>query len=336
MKKLFVALLLSGSAQVAAAGVLIMDNGDRFTGSLKQIGDGKVTWTSEHAGEIKVPQNKVRGIVTEGYFHVQADERRQFDACFQLPNRNLPEFQCAQGQADLPSWASIKGMGSQSEDAANKFLVDGDVGFSGVKTGGKTKGQTLEFVTNVRARYRDQRHILNLGALRDQSENEIIIDERKANYRLDKFFSEKWFYSGTLGWKRDRFADLMDRYDIGIGIGYQFWDTNEGSLMVQVSPFYRMDHFIVEEDRNSGWVAVRTEYLKRLPAWNWEFFHNNSVSQSADLSGDFEVETETGINVPLSNGLAMRARYDYNFDGRPSITSNKDDSKFVIGLNYDW
>ncbi|HET8708411.1 MAG TPA: DUF481 domain-containing protein, partial [Pseudomonadales bacterium] len=174
------------------------------------------------------------------------------------------------------------------------------------------------------------------GALRDQSEDEIIVDERKASYRLDKFISEKWFYSGNLAWKRDRFADIADRYDVGLGIGYQFWDTKDGALSVQFMPFYRVEHFIEERDRHSSWFAIHTEYTKVLGDWGLEFFHTNTLSQSTQLAMDFEVETETGFKMPLAHGLSLRTKYDYNFDGRPSIGSNRDDSKFVVGINYDW
>ncbi len=336
MQKSILIIALFGSVQAANAGVLTLENGDHISGSLKGIQDGKIKWNSVQAGDIVIQQQNVKGIVTEGYFSLKADEKRQFDACFQLPNRDVPEFQCAQGEADLPSWKSISGVTPQTEDMAKKFLADGDVAFSGIKTGGKTRGQTLEFASNLRARYRDQRHFLNFSALRDQSEDEIIVDERKASYRIDKFFSEKWFYTGNLAWKRDRFADLADRYDVGVGIGYQFWDVKEGSLMVQVTPFYRQEHFIEGEDQHSSWFAIHTEYRKVLGDWGLEFFHNNTLSQSTSLAIDFEVETETGFKMPLAHGLSLRSKFDYNFDGRPSFNSRRDDSKFVIGLNYDW
>ena len=67
-KLFFVVLLCLLRANIASAGVLLLDNGDRISGELIVIVDGQVHWQSDLAGEIVVQQVNVVNIEARDLF----------------------------------------------------------------------------------------------------------------------------------------------------------------------------------------------------------------------------------------------------------------------------
>jgi preprotein translocase subunit YajC len=61
---LSLAVLLLSAGQVLADEILL-ENGDRLTGTVVKVDDGKLTLKTEYAGEIQVPVEKIKKLVTD-------------------------------------------------------------------------------------------------------------------------------------------------------------------------------------------------------------------------------------------------------------------------------
>jgi len=55
-----------------------------------------------------------------------------------------------------------------------------------------------------------------------------------------------------------------------------------------------------------------------------------------DSGDDKELDIETGIGYPLASQLNLEVRYEVDFDTFPTDDSDKKDSKWLLGIGYEW
>jgi hypothetical protein len=96
---------------------------------------------------------------------------------------------------------------------------------------------------SVRKRHRRLRHRLqdhcapwSLAAHRRRriqprvQDDVVTTNNWRAEYALDRFITDKWFWQGRLVYKRDKVEDLSRQRTVGTGPGYQFWDDELGAF----------------------------------------------------------------------------------------------------------
>ena len=67
---LLILLAVGGLVNAVSADELIVHNGDKLTGTLLQLEDGRLVFNTDYAGEITVPSAKVRRLTTDASMHV--------------------------------------------------------------------------------------------------------------------------------------------------------------------------------------------------------------------------------------------------------------------------
>lgn len=329
-------LLLALAALPAQAGVLLLGNGDRISGDLIGVGNGHVSWRSDLFGDIQVPQVNVRLIDSRGLFEVALDAERHLDGCQiqSIPGRQL--LNCEQGIVDLASWRLVQSMSVLPLLRREPWRTDGSVSVAGSNKSGNTDEVSLNVDAMLEVRRGAFRHTLGAEYDRKNSAEARIEDMSRYTYQYDYFFSDRWYYNGTLGTERNRFADVSHRNHVGGGLGHQFFDTEFVRLSVELGPSYVWEEFITDVDREALFLRAATRFSWRLTRSGIEFFHRNSLLQSLDQGEDWEIESDTGFKLPIYGGLNAQLQLEYDYDNLPSNDAVPEDRVWSLGLGYDW
>ena len=66
-----------------------------------------------------------------------------------------------------------------------------------------------------------------------------------------------------------------------------------------------------------------------------QLFHNHEGFQ--DFAGDssaFRWNADTGLKVPIYNGLYVNLQFDYRFNSDPQPDTKKSDTAFIFGIGW--
>lgn len=330
------ALAAAAWAAAGQAGVLALDNGDRISGELVAIGDGQVRWRSELFGEISVPQVNVRSIESRGLYEVGIDANRELNACQVQVVPAGQQLNCEQGTVALTSWRGVQRLSALPLPQRARWRGDGSVSIGARRSRGNIDEDRLDIDTLVELRRDRYRHGLLVEYDFQEAGDITVSDRRRYRYQFDLFVSDRWFYNTELGWERDQFADLAGRATFVAGLGYQFFDTELLRLSIQAGPAYLKEQFIVDDDREAVALRLTTDFRFRLNRAGLEFFHRNRWLQSFSQGDDWELETDTGLKLPIFGNLNAFTQLEYDYDNTPSGEADSKDEVWSVGLSYDW
>lgn len=153
---------------------------------------------------------------------------------------------------------------------------------------------------------------------------------------LDHLFSGKWFYSGSISFKNDHFADLKLRTLLGPGLGYRFFDSKAIHLRLEAGPYYLQDVFYDQPEEKFWGPAWFLDYDQFVYKQRLQVYHRQTGFLAADEPGKYLWRSWTGIRIPLISGLVGSAEYEIDYDSEPATEAEKTDQTFRLKLGYKW
>ena len=207
--------------------IIIMNNGDHYTGEVKKLKFGIVTFKTDDAGTLSIKWDKIKHLISKHIFEVQVEDGRAF-------------------YGSLDTTYSVRQMVVKSTNQT-KFLfkvyvveitpikdtfwdiMEGYIklGFNYAK--GNTSGQfTFGGNTKYRTRHRNIELTLNsIISFQDQKES-----SRKQDLTLyyQRFLKHKWIISSSIGLEQNTELGIKLRALLNWGGGYTLVQTNENYL----------------------------------------------------------------------------------------------------------
>src|SRR5690606_26115422 len=137
-------------------------------------------------------------------------------------------------------------------------------------------------------------------------------DNWDAEYALDRFIDEHWFWQGRFEYKRDKVEDVRRQRTLGTGPGYQFWDNELGAFSL-ASLVNRSDYEFADgttEDFYS--LAMKWKYNRYLVGKTFELFSNGEIGKPLENVADYEFDAEVGLRYKVTDwaSLNMKAEKD--------------------------
>lgn len=324
------------AASMSAAGVLLLNNGDRISGELIIIADGDLRWQSDMAGELLVPQTNVKAVEARDVFEVELDERRALTGC-RLQLRDQQQLlNCKQGIVEVSSWKTVARVSARPLQKIDEWRSRGDASVALRDSAGNTEQQGVAIDVRASWRRADKRHTLKADYQSSRDRDVKTEDSRALNYQFDLFVSDKWFLRGMLGWERNLFQDLKSRGLYGGGVGYQFVDTELMRLAVEGGVAYVREQYDVDTDRSSLAFRAGTDFSAKINQFGLQFFHRNTILQMLNRSDDWRLQSETGFRLPIMGRLSAQAKLKFDYNNVPAGDADALDRTWTVGVNYGW
>ncbi len=141
--------------------------------------------------------------------------------------------------------------------------------------------------------------------------------------RLDRTVSDALFLFGSVGWERNTFAGVQNRYTLVAGGGRTWFDEETRRFKTDLGLTYTFQDDVVENpDVASSFGGLRAsyDYFRRLT----ETTDYGSVLV-ADLNlqdtEDVRLNWTNSLTVAISARLALKTSYQILFDNRPALVS---------------
>jgi len=343
MRFLWVLSGLAFGGSFALAGELVLTNGDRLQGELVGVNKSSLTWKSETFGSLTVDKMKVENFTSTDRVKIQGEEQ---PCQLEGMKGHYLTYTCGNSRrhtsTELLALDSIVPFVEYSE---TEYQYEGTMSLSGNFSRGNKIEDDLELEAGITLRQKDFRHVMGIDYESKSNNDEPANEDYELLYRLDWFFEERWFWYNEVRWAGEESKNIDERYVLGTGLGVQMWENPNTALALEVGLDHVKELLNATDDdmANPDWdsstersaLRFATKFRYKLP-FSAELIHTNEILYSLKDAEDWELSADIGLNVPLGQGLFSEYKFEYDFDNLPANETEKEDTKFSVGIGYEW
>jgi len=311
-------------------------DGETLVGSLKGIHDGKVSWSSPILGDLVIEQFHINLIESGDHFDLKTSGQNLRN-CWMYVQREKQHLHCTEGVKTISSWKFVVAAGETLAEPLPALTQKGDINVAVENSSGNNDISTYNVDARSQWRYIESRHTFALSLQEEGAQSQKTRNMWRGSYQYDQFLTGQWFATGNAFYEEDEFRDIDQRTSAGLGMGYQFLETTYINLLGKGTVNY------VDEQFGTGVKRTRPAFLWNLDfAWKFndsgmEFFHRHAIQQSLNTSGDYEINTVTGLKYPINGQFSSVVQLQFDYDNLPADANiEKEDRKWTIGLDYNW
>jgi hypothetical protein len=326
-------LALSVTATSALADTVWLKNGDRLTGKIKFYDGGKLLLATDYGGAIALDWNKIATLESDQELLIKENaivgERAK-----SLQPAEPGKVTLANGEApktiELASIQQILKPKPLVEDLVWKGNIDAALDYK------RAERDTDDYDVSLKtqARHGLWRHHGAAEYNREFQDDVVTTDNWSAEYALDRFLTEKWFWQGRFEYKRDMVEELERQRTVGTGPGYQFWDNELGAFSV-AGLLNRTDYEYVNGQSDNFYAAsLKWDYNRYLIGKSVELFSDGEVGKPLANAADYTLDAAVGLRYKLTDwaSLNMKAEKDLVSGSEGEL----DETRYSLGFGVGW
>ena len=318
----------------ALADTVWLKNGDRLSGEIIVFDGSKLMLKTSYGGSIAIDWKQVETLESDKELLVKQDdvvgERAKSLSAGEQPGTVV----LANGdQPRSVELASISQM-LPPKPLVEDLLWSGNLDFGLDFKQGERDTEDYEVDLRAKARHGRWRHIGEAEYNREFRDDLKTTDNWSAEYSLDRFFDEHWFWQGRLNYKRDHIEEIREQRTIGTGPGYQFWDNELGAFSLG-SLVNRTDYKFDTGDRDRFYsLSVKWDYNRYLRGKSLELFSNGEVGKPLSGVAEFALDAELGLRYKVTDwaSLNLKAQKDLVSGAEGDL----DETRYTIGFGVGW
>ena len=312
-----------------------LDNGDRLSGDVVRMENGVLLLKTPYAGEVSIQWKHVKKIRTDKDVDVILNDKSAVRGIIKTVEEGRGEIKAEKILEPVAfELAQVNIINPRAPEPVLKLSGRVNVGVN--KTGGNTDTQAIYGSGEVVARTEKNRYTFGGLVNKAEDDGEKTVDNATVYMKYDHFLSEKFYFVASGSGTKDDFRDLNLRSAVGLGLGYQFFETPIKNLSFEAGPSYVNEDFHVAEDNDYGagrWAVNFDHYLwqKRL-----QFFHNHEGLLGFESSDNLVIRSRTGLKIPITARFNSTIQYNWDYDKSPSPGLDDTDTAYLFTLGYDW
>ncbi|EGH21208.1 hypothetical protein PSYMO_06725 [Pseudomonas amygdali pv. mori str. 301020] len=311
-----------------------LKNGDRLTGTIKVFDGGKLLLQTEYGGAIPLDWKQVKTLQSDQPLLVKQDEhtgevskslQASDDGKVVLANGDAPKT------VELASIHQIIKPKPVITDLVWKGNIDAALDFQQAEN--DTNDYNIAFKTS--ARHGQWRHNAKGDYNRETTDDLVGTDNWSAEYSLDRFLTEKFFWDARVTYKRDKIEDLSRQRVVGTGPGYQLWDDELGAFKVGALLNRTDFEFSNGQKENFYSVAGTWDYNRYLIGKKFEFFSNGELGKPLSGVADYSMDVEAGLRYKVTDWASLNLKAEKNIISG-SDNGDVDKTRYTAGFGVSW
>ena len=228
--------------------------------------------------------------------------------------------------------------GSAAQDEAFAWQNSSELSF--VSTGGNASASTLGLKSTLIGASGANTVKLELGGVRGETtfrtltatgttgsftvnettNSELTAESYFARGRYDRSFGTAFGFGG-LGWDRNTFAGVQNRYAFVVGLGNAFVDSETSRFKADIGATYTIQKDVDPApgvDEGFGGVRASVDAMRRLSE-STEYTSVLIVDENLENTDDLRADWTNALAVSLSERLAFKTSLQLLFDNQPSL-----------------
>jgi len=326
-------VLLSGPLQ---ADQVFLKNGDRLSGQIVKLTDGKLVLKSELAGEVTIALANIQTFASDAPVEVHLKDGTVLNQ--KVAAAAPDQFAIEEGEALRAQTFELADLVSINPPAKPEPKWTGSLSGAFASTHGNTKTETISASINMSKRTKNDRTTVSADYAKgeredkDTKEDETIEDWWRAKGKYDYFFSKKFFAFIDGRYERDSVAELDRRVTIGGGGGYQWIESEDMNFATEAGIASLYEKFDNQTDSNSE-LSMQLGYnLDKKISEGMRFFHDLTYYPAFDRFSDYYLTTTAEVRAALVKNMFANFKVIFNYDATPAIGQGSTDTKYLFGI----
>jgi putative salt-induced outer membrane protein YdiY len=316
-----------------SADEIILDNGDRLTGTVITLEEETLKLETNYSEPIKIKKTKILRITTDIPKEIHLSNGEVLKGKLSTQEGGILIVESSDERTETAvDWGNIVAL-NPPPAAPSKWEGNISLG-AGLQTG-NTDRANVAF--GAEAERKTERDRFGLRFLFHYAEENDDISARNTfgALKYDYFFTEKIYGYIGIELLNDKFKDLNLRTVVGPGTGYQIWDDPEKFLSFEAGISYFSEDLRDGEDDN--WVTARlagnlSYTIKESVIFSDRFI----VYPSLEDFGEYTLRNEAALKSDLGSGWAFLVSNIFERDSDPPEGVRKHDLQWSMGLQYDF
>ena len=336
--KLLAASLMAALAAVQAnADKVTLKSGSFLTGKAGLIQDGKLAFTSDDVGEIKIDVKKIASLESDKDHVVQYKDRTE-----ETKKVSVKDGDYVVGEEKL-DMANVKAIDPNVE------TWHGSVNFAGTVTRGNTVGESATITADVNRRWEKDRFTADGGyyysAKGDSKQTKTKDTSRFAlKAQEDHFWNGEGFYTYVNGnYEFDKILMLEYQARLGVGVGYQWFEKQDYGLgkmsfNQELGGTYVFEKYEHKDSDEYGTVRYAHHFSWDLMAVeNLAFTHNlEFLPQLDEPTDNYLFNTDAGLTYSFSKNWQLTAKAEWDYKKKVTVGAKHSDLRYILGVGYKW
>jgi putative salt-induced outer membrane protein YdiY len=319
------------------ADVVSLNDGTRLVGTVERLTATEAVMSNTFAGNLSVPRDRIVRIETDAPVTVQIDDGAYLTGRLAGERDGALQIDIADAvRHDMPL-TEVRDIYREDPQIveqrrlAVRVTADANVGIS--LSSGNTDSENFHVDGRVITRTPKNRYTLTAAFTREESEGIKVKENWNGLVKYDHFVSDRWFLFNSASFESDEFKDLELRSAIAAGMGFQFFETGDRILSVELGPSYIDENFIEADDDSFLGARWSANFEQRL--WNglW-FYHNQEGLLGLESTDDLTIRSRTGLRMNVTERIIARVQTAINWNKTPPSETDSTDVVHTVTLGY--
>ena len=342
-------LVMLGFALPAWADVIIFDNADTLTGKLVKIEKGKIAFKADQTGNVVLDIARIRTLSTDQPVELHLADGTTINTRLLIAQPGafsteatslLPAQTFALSDLNAvnpttkpkPPWTGSVSVGLSSTHG-NTFTENANINFDATKRTEKDR-------THLHGLYLVQR----TEEINDAGNKEKITTEESLTIagKYDYFFNEKLFAFINASFKKDHIADLDRRIIAGLGLGYQWIESEKMNFNTTAGLAELCEQYTSFNPTTLSVETTKTDDLSAQFGYHFDrkinhiltFMHNLTYYPSLEKLSSYFLTTDAEIRAALTESLFANFKVILDYDSTPAPNIGTTDTKYSLGIGW--
>ena len=329
---------LAIAASIAApclADTVALDNGDRLSGTIERLENGKLVLNTTYAGDIKIDLGHIRSLQSDAMMTVVLGNDQRLYGKLTGSGTEItvqPADQAAATREPIGQVTDIL----PGVVTGREWKRSGHINIGWSDSSGNTDISRLHGDAELVAQQGKNRYTLGF-AINYATDHGVETESNGLAYgKYDRFFSQKGYAYANTTFEHDKFRDIRLRDTLGLGSGYQAIASSRTNLALEGGIDYvYTDFYSAPTDQFPALrLALRFDYYL-LPD-KLQFFQNTEGHVSLENAKKSFARAATGLRIPLTGNFVATTEYDVTWDGDPQPGRVSTDRTLLFTLGYKW
>ncbi|MGI9331068.1 MAG: DUF481 domain-containing protein [Gammaproteobacteria bacterium] len=332
VRALYLSACLLLAAGSAGAGVIHLKNGDRITGTITTVYDSEVTIEPDYADKFTVDVSAIDFIESDREFEMKLSMSEDADFKFLGDGEDGLQQVEIDGQTQDVSLAELEDVAEPEEFYDWNASLDLSLNI----TRGNTDTDNNKLAGAAGFKHGNNRHLLGFEVLRERTDGSSTKRKDLANYEYNWLFNRPWFVGATVDYERDPIKDLDYRYNVGVNLGRDIWDSSTRFWSIQAGPGAQF------EDRNDNSESQATAQIRNrmtadIPGVDdLSVFFTQRLTENLTGEDNTVLKTSSGLELEFLDDWYVKVSYDWDWESDPADDAEKADSTLLFGLGREF
>jgi putative salt-induced outer membrane protein YdiY len=339
-KVLCLFLCCVGMSSPLHADQVYLKNGDRLTGKIVSLTEGKMVLSSNLAGQVTIDMKNIGTFSSDGPIEIHLKDGTVLHQPVAAAEPN--QFSLRAAEPLQPQRFELANVTSINPPPAPKAKWTGNVSGAVGLTTGNTKSNSVSASVSLGRRTERDRTTMDADLAKGgQTDHDTGISRTTEDWwrlrgEYDYFFTKKFFGFGNGRYEKDAIALLNRRVVVGGGAGYQWIEDPKTSFSTNLGLASVFEKYDNQADSNNQ-LSLQAGYnFSRQLLKNTKFLNDLTYYPSLEKFSDYFLTSTAELRASLTKSMFANFKVIFNYDATPATDRGNTDIKYLLGVGLSF